>query len=159
MATFKKHNPGCKGCIEDPPPCYICSADADTLAVTLAGLSNGDCVCSSLNATHILSRRIDNACYWRKGSAMVSCGGLYGLVSYSVEAAVWPGFGGRSEWIVNLRIYGGIIYYGEIAFAAWKWTSSTSDPIDCTAARTLTLVSVPTGAVCSDWGSMTCQVN
>jgi len=145
-------------CSEDPPPCYLCNADADAISVTLAGLSNGDCVCSGLNATHILSRLATNACSWRKATSLVSCGGWYGLVSYSLIASVGTGFMGRPEWTVNLRVYGGLPYQ-ELAYVSWRWNSSTSDPIDCTAARTLTQIAVPAGTVCSNWGSMTCQVN
>jgi hypothetical protein len=145
----------CDCCHYDTPPCDYCSADADTVAMTLAGFGDLGCDCSAWNGTYILTRRPSNACVWEAYMAPRECPG-FGTISGRMTAHVMSLYG-QYRWFADLTLNYYLILYAELR---WTWGSGGGVPFDCTAHRALTAHSLyeRTPGLCY-WGSVTCELN
>lgn len=152
-------------CCGDSPPCgTYCTSDADTVTVTIGGLSAGtDCVeasCNTLEGSYVLPRQVWDPCYWQKvwyrgcdpATWPISCG-------YLIKA--WTGtIPLSSNWGWNVYIgfqYGNLCASSEAA--SYKWDSGAASKFDCTATQSLTNAAVSAGSGCSGWATATVQVN
>ncbi|MHB8953573.1 MAG: hypothetical protein ACYC4U_11435 [Pirellulaceae bacterium] len=143
-------------CCTTTAECPRCSADTDSVSVTLGGISSSTCDCSSLNATFVLARNSSDPCLWEYLGSFYCA--TYGTVGVSVLASVISGLGGRYYWSVTLQLTWSPFGLAEIT---WLWDSGAATAFDCTAEQTLSVNSYtsPTPTICTDWATMTCQVN
>jgi hypothetical protein len=135
----------------------MCTADNDTLPVTLANFTDNDCECSWLNATFILTRSPFWVCRWEY-FANLPCQYGYGGTLYFGIIAVATIISGQSGWDVRVYI-GRLGNNDEIHF---RWVSGGFAPFDCTATRNLTwIIASYMGQQCGPWDyiGITCQVN
>lgn len=145
-------------CAGTEPLCIRCTSDTNAVAVTIANVVDGTCDCSPIDTTFVLTRLPDAPCTWRQLGSF-ACTAL-GNIGYDVQAGVISGLGGRYYWSTTLKLTWTGFGWAEIT---WLWDSGDSVPFDCTVTRTLTIDSYDgnpaTPTICTDWASMTCQVN
>lgn len=158
----------------DPPPCTVCTSDADTVTVTISGATDSLCNrCNeNLNGTFVLSRVFSNACLWTytnynhncylHGSGFITYGSLF------IQAAsqqLYPS--SNKGWRVSIG-YGVTWWPGGFPpttysqNAIYQWNSGSSSAFDCTATRNLSLHSYvpdPVTDPCANLDSLTVTVN
>lgn len=146
--------PGTCGCCYDPPPCGFCSADNDTITLTIGGFSGMSvCGCARVfNGVWTLPREYANACYYLQTYTYTCVPG--GAPRYVNMEAWVTGDGTHLCWFAQLYFQG--VFYN------YKWDSGSMSAFDCTATRTLTFTSISGsfGATpCTGYASTTCQIN
>ena len=148
----------CDCCHYDTPPCDYCSADADTVAMTIAGIGNNMCTCTGLPGTYILTRDPSNACIWRGTLPSFACIGgatVYGRISATVISLY-----GQFRWFAQAEFWAldGIQFTTQ-TLVQWTWNSGGNTPFDCTATRSLSQYSLYERMPLCNWGSATCTLN
>jgi hypothetical protein len=147
-------------CCIDPPPCGYCSSDAETVAVTISGISNGlRCTnCTWFNATFILPRLNYNACTWQKnGYTGIACSGL--ASRYTIWAKVMLDLSSHRIWEVaveNTYAYAGTTH---LEYGRNRYDSGSTAAMDCTATRSTTNYINVTDEGCAGYATMTVTIN
>ena len=167
--VLKSWYPWCCCDFEDPPPCQYCTADADTVSLSIAGASDDACnLCNEgVNSTYILRRSLTGACGWGKILYGGACNATPSLDVYTFKMALSvnplypsPNIG----WSLTLELTGYLYSLGGIYMdvAVYRWNSGGTSDIDCTASRSLTNFSYtpdPTRSPCANFGALTVSIN
>ncbi len=147
-------------CCVDPPPCGYCSTDAETVAVTISGISDGVVCsgCSFFNATFILPRLNYNACVWQKyGYAGTNCSGISS--TYTITAAVRLDLSSHKIWEVGLQNIYFVSGVSHLEYGRNRYDSGSTATMDCTATRATTNYINVTDEGCAGYSTMSVTIN
>lgn len=147
--------PCCGGTAE----CTWCSADSDSVSVTLAGFTNGTfCTnCAGFNTTYVLAREAGTTCSWHYHSQW-KCDSFASFTDYDITATAVGG-GAFVYWQVLVTI---TTYHGGnwTNYILYRYVSDSSTEMDCTVERNPDYLSDTNPANdCADLQNVTCQIN
>lgn len=145
----------------DGGECDSCTADSDIISVTLSGWVDGHCdKCpEELDGTHLVYRNLppSESCEWQNNAPHV----YNKWCSSSTSAAFWLKLtillpSANLGWWLAIGFL-----HSETDEAIYAWDSGGTDAFDCTAARTLTIVSHSHSGEeqCQNIDGLTVQVN
>lgn len=146
------------------PECEICSADADTVTVTISGLTSHTWCnrCENLNGTYILTRNPANACVWNYTlSSNQLCNSDFPQSTLTITASVGESTG-TYWWFVNITFITTLQGSARTSSADYEWDSEDDVALDCTAEQVLAYeghTPSATHPMCDNWDGLTVTVN
>lgn len=166
----KSWYPWCCCDLVDPPPCSSCTADSETISVTIAGATDDACTyCDeNVNGTFVLRRLPYSTCGWAFVDYNMVCKYVYPSflkVTFSIGlvAGTLPPSSNKG-WHMRISLTTNWTYpsaYEDVA--TYRWNSGGTSAFDCTATRTLTNYTyVPDPSyvqLCSNMDALTVTVN
>lgn len=153
----------CCTVVPSEPECNICSADSETVTVTISGLTSHTWCdrCENLNGTYVLTRTV-NECAWSYSvSNNLMCNGTFPPSTLTIVASV--GVATLTNWwFVKITFMTTLQGADRTSEADYEWDSESDELIDCTAEQSLSYeghTPSATHPMCDDWDGLTVTVN
>lgn len=160
----KSWYPWCCCDIVDPPPCSNCTADANTVSITVSGATDDYCnQCDeAFNGTFVAVRDPSVSCRWIYSNYVWPCrvvgsSFLFGARGFVLSAqTLFPS--ANKGWNLSLTV--GANFHNDTAI--YRWNSGSTSSFDCTATRSLSnyvFTPDPTQSTCANLNGLTITVN